>query len=326
MKVLVTGGSGFIGQHVCRRLRDDLGHTVVSFDKHYSEAIQNMGIKQYVGDIRKEILLWGALSEDPDVDVVVHLAAEVNVQNSMKDYMDASIRYHDVNVIGTLNLVRLAMECGVKRIIATSSSSVYAGYNESLLPARDGYGLWPISPYGASKAAMEIAMLPYERYSDALNQIILRPFCVYGPGMRPDLALYKFAEAIQEGREIVVYGKESARDFTFIDDLVDIILMFVGYDDMHDHPEGMKTFPLNRFNVCGGRSINISDAIRLLGLAMGKKPKVTYADPRPGDPAVSWGEAGYLETWYGWKPKVSFELGIRRFAEWFQLTRKEAQP
>ncbi|RMH11698.1 MAG: NAD-dependent epimerase/dehydratase family protein, partial [Gemmatimonadetes bacterium] len=221
--ILVTGGAGFIGSHLCERLLER-GHAVVSLDAYddfYDPAVKRANLDaardfdafvEREGDIRDPAAL-AALPDD--IDTVVHLAARAGVRPSLEQ----PALYADVNVMGTVRVLEFARVRGIGRIVFGSSSSVY-GNAERVPFVEDAAVDRPISPYAATKKAGE-ALCHVHHHLHGAAIVCLRFFTVYGPRQRPDLAIHKFARLMSEGRPVPMYGDgTSERDYTYIDDIL----------------------------------------------------------------------------------------------------------
>src|SRR4030067_3206693 len=228
MRILLTGGAGFIGSHLAERILAG-GHevwVVDNFDPYYDprqkrkniqEALLNKRFRLLEGDICNRFFLE-KLFRKVKVDSVIHLAAKAGVRSSLKQ----PNRYCDVNISGTFTLLETCRKHQVEYIIFGSSSSVYG---DCRIPYRErDPGLNPLSPYGATKLAGEQICSLYHRLY-GLKITALRFFTVYGPRQRPDMAIHKFTRLIQAGKQIEIYGQgNSQRDYTYINDMVDEIL------------------------------------------------------------------------------------------------------
>jgi len=232
MKVLVTGGAGFIGSHVCRRLLSE-GHEVVvidDFNDFYDPAIKRAniaslgsGVSTREGDIRDRDFVRRVFA-DGRFDTIIHLAARAGVRPSLKNPQ----LYIDTNITGTHNLLEAAREQGVGRFVFASSSSVYG--LSKVVPFNENLALpQTLSPYAATKIAGEHICGNYAHLYK-MRVVCLRFFTVYGPGQRPDLAIHKFTDAIHHGRSIPQFGDGSTRrDYTYIDDIVQGVMGALRY-------------------------------------------------------------------------------------------------
>lgn len=309
--VLVTGGAGFIGSHLVERLLQR-GTRVVVFDNYdafYSRerkganlaaVAEHPALTVVEGDIRERNALDKAFSVHAP-DAVVHLAARAGVRASVGQ---ASL-YTDINVIGTLNLLEVASQAHVRNFIFGSSSSVYAGND---VPFREESNAdRPVSPYAATKRAGELLAHTYSHLY-ALPVTCLRFFSVYGPRLRPDLAIYKFARLIARGDEVPIYGDGSAkRDCTYVDDIVEGIVAALG-----------TPRPYEIINLGDARTIPVSRIVALLEEHLGAKARCVFYPPNPSDAVVTYADITKARRLLGYEPKVPFEEGIARFVRWFR--------
>ncbi|MBM4347117.1 MAG: NAD-dependent epimerase/dehydratase family protein, partial [Deltaproteobacteria bacterium] len=224
--ILVTGGAGFIGSHLCERLLKG-GHSVIcldNFDSYYDPNLKIRNVEQIskkfpglftvvTGDIRNRDHLTDTLKKNR-IDVVFHLAARAGVRPSIAD----PLLYEDVNLKGTVTLLEVCKVFDIKDFIFASSSSVY-GENQRVPFSETDLDIQPISPYGATKRAGELLCYSYHHLF-GINVACLRIFTAYGPRQRPEMAIHKFTSLIDQGKEIPMYGDGSSkRDYTYIDDL-----------------------------------------------------------------------------------------------------------
>jgi len=313
--ILVTGAAGFIGSHLCERLLAD-GRTVVgidNFDPYYDRAIKERNLAGLRGHPRFSLVevdicdadaLADALAPHAgSVEAIVHLAALVGVRPSL----DAPVRYHEVNVLGTTHLLELAAANGIGRFILASSSSVY-GVNPRVPWREDDRDLLPISPYASSKLAAEMAGHVYS-HLHGIRFLALRFFTVYGPRQRPDLAIARFARAIREGRPIPVFGDGTTRrDYTYVGDIVEGIVQALGYED--------ERYAL--FNLGNDNTVALADMIEVLGETLGRAPIIERRPLQPGDVPQTWADISRARERLGWRPATSFPEGIREYVRWLE--------
>jgi UDP-glucose 4-epimerase len=305
-KILVTGGAGFIGSHVVDRLVQE--NEVVcldNFDPYYETAIKEKNIQHNLdnenfklvrGDIEDEQLLKGLLE---DVDYVIHEAAQAGVSPSVKDPKKTL----EVNVIGTLNLLKAALDSNVKKIVNASSSSVYG--KVEYLPYDEEHPTNPISPYGASKLAVEHYCSVFKELH-GLDTVSLRYFTVYGPRMRPDLAIHIFTRKALEGEPIEIFGDgNKTRDFTYIDDIVDATLLALEKDE-------------GTYNIGGGNRININELAKKIIHLTRSSSKIVYGESMKGDAEHTLANNTKAKKEFGWNPEVDIDEGLKRFVEWFK--------
>lgn len=313
MNVLVTGGAGFIGSHVCERLLG-IGHAVWTYDDlnaFYEPAIkqQNLAALKAAGgkfifvegDLTNRIALE-ALFRSVKFDQVIHLAARAGVRPSLQE----PALYQRVNVEGTVNLLEAARATGVKKITIASSSSVY-GVNAKVPFSENDPIFSAISPYAASKLACEALGHVYHHVY-GMDIAMLRFFTVYGPRQRPDLAIHKFAQLINRGKPIPVFGDGStARDYTYVSDTVAGVIACTE-----------REFGFEVFNLGESQTVKLSYLIELLENALGKKAVIDRQPPQPGDVPITFANIAKAREKLGYDPQVKIEEGIPKFVDWFR--------
>jgi UDP-glucuronate 4-epimerase len=321
VRVLVTGGAGFIGSHLCERLvaRGDEVVAVDNFDPFYDPAIKRRNLSRLAGSGRFRLIeadvcdpeaVESALGE-AEVDVLVHLAARPGVRPSI-ERPDLYVR---TNMEGTAGMLEVARRCGVRRFVFGSSSSVY-GDSASVPFTETDPVAHPISPYAATKRAGELLCHTY-RHLYGLSVVCLRFFTVYGPRQRPDLAIHKFARLMRAGEEIPFYGDGSTeRDYTYVDDIVQGVegaLAYTGH-----HPGAFEIV-----NLGESRTTSLAALVELLAEALGVRPRLRRLPPQPGDVARTFASVAKARALLGYDPRTPLEEGIARFVEWF---REEGTP
>jgi UDP-glucuronate 4-epimerase len=305
MKILLTGGAGFIGSHLLERLiaRGDDVAVVDDFNDYYDPAIKRSnlpkgGFRLHERDIRDAAAL--VASEKPDL--IVHLAARAGVRPSQAQ----PALYESVNVAGTLGLLEACRASGVGRFVFASSSSVYG--NAAVPFREDDEALKPISFYGATKLLGEHYIRIYS-HLHGLQATCLRFFTAYGPRQRPDMAIHAFTASISQGREIPMFGDGTTeRDYTYITDIVEGILGAI------DHPE-----PFGIYNLGESRTVTLRRLIELIGQYVGREPKIKQLPEQPGDVQRTFASIDRARARLGYAPKVAIEEGLRRFVEWYRL-------
>ncbi len=313
MNVLVTGGAGFVGFHVCERLLGD-GHAVWAFDDlnpFYEPAIKRANIRDLQALARPFTFVFGDLTDRAALDEVfasvrfdqvIHLAARAGVRPSLEE----PALYQRVNVEGTVNVLEAARRTGVGKLTLASSSSVY-GVNAKVPFAETDPIFRAISPYAASKLATEALGHVYHHLY-GLDIVVLRFFTVYGPRQRPDLAIHKFARLIAAGKPIPVFGDGStARDYTYVTDTVDGVMACT-----------RQAFGYEIFNLGESQTVTLSRLIALLEQRLGRKAVIDRQPPQPGDVPITYADITKARSQLGYAPRVSIEEGIRRFVEWFK--------
>jgi len=322
--VLLTGGAGFIGSHVSEALlRRGLQLSVVdNLDDFYSPTAKRANLEevQKVGKFcfcELDLCDFDALRQaisDLRPDTIIHLAARAGVRPSIENPQ----LYERVNVAGTVNLLELARQLGVKRFIFGSSSSVY-GITNRVPFAEDDPCLRPISPYAATKLAGEFLCHTYAHLY-GLAAVCLRFFTVYGPRQRPDLAIRKFTDLMESGKPIPVFGDGSmGRDYTFVDDIVAGVLAALDYQFP---PEGT---PFDIFNLGNSHPVSLNELIATLERVTGR---VAIRDRRalqPGDVPITWANTDKASRMLGYRPATSLAVGLERFVRWFRDETQAAQ-
>jgi len=313
-KILVTGGAGFIGSTLTERLlaRGDRVVCLDDFDDFYDPAIKRRNLTAALtspdfrlveGDICDLPLLQSLFAEE-GFDVVVHIAARAGVRPSILQ----PLLYQKVNVEGSTNLFEMARQHDVANFVFTSSSSVY-GENEKVPFAETDPVDYPISPYAATKRAGELIAHTYHHLF-GLNITCLRPFTVYGPRQRPEMAIHLFTHAILEGKPIRMFGDgSSSRDYTYIDDLVDGFLRAI------DRPLGFEIINLGEHEVT-----TLRELIDLLAEATGKEAIIDQQPMQPGDVPRTYADVTRAKELLGYQPHTSMREGMRRFVEWYLAT------
>jgi UDP-glucuronate 4-epimerase len=316
MNVLVTGGAGFIGSHVCERLLLE-GHSVWALDDlndFYDPALKQANVRELQTLARPFEFVYGDLANGAVVqevfgsvrfDQVIHLAARAGVRPSLAE----PALYQRINVEGTVNVLEAARRTGARKLILASSSSVY-GVNAKVPFAESDPVFRAISPYAASKLACEALGHVYHHVY-GLDIVMLRFFTVYGPRQRPDLAIHKFARLVREGRPLPVYGDGStARDYTFISDILDGILACT-----------RREFGYEIYNLGESQTVTLNRLIELLETALGKRAIRDLQPLQPGDVPVTCADISKARAQLGYCPRVPIEQGIPRFIEWLSRAR-----
>lgn len=308
MRIAVTGAAGFIGSHLVAELlaRDHTVDGCDNFDPFYGRATKERNLSS-VWDHPRFTFLEADVRESEavtalvrDCECCIHLAAKAGVRPSLS----APGEYHDVNVGGTLRLLEAAALEGVAKVVFASSSSVYGEGAPS--PFREDAELGtPLSPYASTKVAGEKLC---EDLAQAFETtVILRVFTVYGPRQRPDLAIHKFARIISEDQEIPVYGDtESARDYTYIDDIVEGICRSLDWSE-----------DFGIFNLGAGSPVTLDGMIRVLERSLGRRARRRSLPAQSGDMQSTWADISKARATLGYEPAKSFQEGVDLFCEWF---------
>lgn len=312
--ILVTGGAGFIGSHLVASLLDEGRFEVVvvdDFNDFYAPALKRDNVAAYVGrpgfrlieaDIRDRERMTRVFAETR-FETVVHLAARAGVRPSLAE----PVLYAETNIGGTLNLLELSRESGVRQFVFGSSSSVY-GINAKIPFSEDDPVRQPISPYAVTKAAGELLCHTYA-HLHGIRCVALRFFTVYGARQRPDLAIHKFARLISEGRPIPVFGDGTTRrDYTYIDDIIAGIRAAMDYDaSMYE-----------AINLGESRTVELRELIALIEKELGREASIDRQPLQPGDVPQTYADISKARRLLGYHPQTPIEEGIRRFVAWFR--------
>ncbi len=311
MRVLVTGGAGFIGSHLVESLVGS-GHEVVvmdDFNDFYSPAIKRANLAAVAGrveisetDIRDESAVDAVFQRSGPFDQIVHLAARAGVRPSIVEPR----LYLDTNIGGTFNLLECARKHGVPKFVLASSSSVY-GVTKTVPFSEDISISQTISPYAATKMACEQLCSNYAHLY-GMQVVALRFFTVYGPRQRPDLAIHKFTRNIWEGKTIDQYGDGTTRrDYTYVDDIIQ------GVRAAMDH----HGKPFDIFNLGESETTQLRDLIAKIEEALGRKASIRLLPEQPGDVPLTCADISKARRVLGYQPTTPIAVGIPKFVEWF---------
>lgn len=329
-RVFVTGSAGFIGFHLCRLLVHE-GFVVHGYDgmtdyydvalkqRRHQMLLQSDAFSRTEGMLEDEALLSKVI-DGFRPDVVVHLAAQAGVHYSLENPRT----YLDANIIGAFNVMEAARRLGVQHLLMASTSSVY-GANTEMPFSEVEKADTQLTIYAATKKANESMAHAYAHIHD-LPTTMFRFFTVYGPWGRPDLALYKFVDAILDGRPIDIYNHgDMYRDFTYVDDLVRAIRLLIDVVPVRPQdgvvPEGDSLSPVAPWRVV---NIGNSDMVRLLDFVdaiedcLGLKAERNYMGMQTGDVPATWADAELLKTLTGYRPMTDFRDGIAQFVDWYR--------
>lgn len=305
MKILVTGGAGFLGTHLCRAL-NEAGHELKIIDLK-----ENPEFPTVVADVRDTERM---LEEVKDVDAVFHLASLIEAGESVEE----PAKYTDYNVMGTISVLEAMRQNGVKTFIFSSSAAVYG---EPLnVPIKEDDRTMPINPYGMTKLAMEALLSSYCQ-AHSFTGIALRYFNLYGPEEhhQPEThAIPRFIKQIQEGSEVTVWGSgEHQRDYIHIRDIVDAHLKALDFSQS-DPNVGRYHY----LNLSTERPSSVLDIVNIISETLGKEANIKHFPPRPGDPLVLVADASKARELLGWQAKVHLEEGLRETVEYFKNLQK----
>ncbi|NKJ03602.1 NAD-dependent epimerase [Rhizobium sp. SG741] len=331
MRYLITGTAGFIGFHLAKRLLDE-GHFVVGFDgmtpyydvklkeKRTAILARSNGFKAVTGMLEDKAALDHA-AELAEPDVIVHLAAQAGVRYSLENPRS----YVDSNVTGSFNVLELARNLQPKHLLLASTSSVY-GANEKIPFAESDKADEQMTIYAATKKSMELMAHSYAHLFH-VPTTAFRFFTVYGPWGRPDMALFKFVDAIRNDRPIEIYGEgKMSRDFTYIDDLVEGIIRLIDVIPSEENRVVSDTItdtlsknaPFRVVNIGGGQPVGLMTFVETIETMLGKKAIRQMLPMQPGDVHNTYAVPDLLVALTGFKPQIEVDEGVRRFVEWYQ--------
>lgn len=310
MRILVTGGAGFIGSHLVEKLLG-AGHAAAildDFNDFYDPQIKRANIEKISKDVPvhhvdlREDAAVRNLFHREKFDTIAHLAARAGVRPSIQHPQ----LYYDTNVTGTLHLLDAARATGVERFIFASSSSVY-GVSKTVPFSEEQHLTQTISPYAATKIAAEFLCSTYSHLYQ-LRVVALRYFTVYGPRQRPDLAIHQFTKKIHAGQPIDQFGDGTTRrDYTYIDDIIQGTMAALTYDG-----------PLfDIFNLGESETIQLKDLIEKIEKALGKKAKINQLPEQLGDVPLTCADISKARKLLGYNPATQLSEGLPRFIEWF---------
>src|SRR5205809_6776832 len=317
MRILVTGGAGFIGSHLVEKLLA-AGHDVAildDFNDFYDPQIK----RENVSAVSKDVAIRHVDLRDSGAvrnvfhrekfEAIAHLAARAGIRPSIQHPQ----LYYDTNVTGTLHLLEAARVTGVQRFIFASSSSVY-GASKTIPFSEVQHLTQTLSPYGATKIGGEFLCSTYSHLYQ-LRVVALRYFTVYGPRQRPDLAIHQFTRRIYAGQPIDQFGDGTTRrDYTYIDDIIQGTMAALDYEG-----------PLfDIFNLGESETIRLKDLISAIENALGKKAKINRLPEQSGDMSLTCADISKARGLLGYNPSTRFSDGLPRFIDWF-LRMKERQ-
>jgi UDP-glucose 4-epimerase len=305
--ILVTGGAGFIGSHLVREMlnRGDRVRVLDNLSTGSKANLAGLDIDFIEGDIRDATVVQESID---GVDFIFHLAAFISVAGSMED----PLACYDANLNGSLSVLMQAGQAGVQRVVLASSAAVY-GESESIVA--ENYPLNPLSPYAASKLAMEqVAKLFSQSFS--LETVCLRFFNAYGPRQSPDspyaAAIPKFIQVMLAGKPATIHGDgHQTRDFVYVGDIVEAMLLGADGDSIDGRV----------FNIAGGKSVPINELVEILQRFFPETPDPVFAPPRQGDLRFSEADISLAERSLGYRPRIDLQEGLEITVEWFRANR-----
>ena len=310
--ILVTGGAGFIGSHLIDKFLADENRIICldNLNDYYNPRIKKLNQSDYLphpnytfvkGDIRDKIILTD-LFKTHDFDIVVHLAAMAGVRPSIED----PVLYTDVNINGTQTLLEAMMGSSVKKFVFASSSSVY-GNNKKTPFSEDDIVNFQISPYGATKKMGEVMCYTYHHLS-GISTSCLRFFTVYGPRQRPEMAIHKFTRMMKNEHAIPFFGDGStARDYTFIDDIINGIIGSIEVDDQ---------FII--YNLGNSEPVKLDELVQVIGERLDVDPILDRQKLPLGDVQQTFADVSRAKSRLNYKPSISIEEGVGRFVDWYE--------
>lgn len=316
MRVLITGGAGFIAYHLASALLKNRIEVSLldNFNDFYDPEIKRQNVRDLQSEGQLPIHVVDILNheklrevfEKTRPDIVVHLAAWAGVRPSL----EKPELYSSVNVTGTVNLLEMAREFSTQCFIFGSSSSVYGGSTRVPFTEEDPVSS-PISPYAATKRAGELLCNTYS-HNYAMHITCLRFFTVYGPRQRPEMAIHKFARLMFEGKEVPIFGKgDSRRDYTYAEDIVAGILAAIKLNPRFEI-----------MNLGESQTISLLEVVEHLEHALGKKARLIHLPVQPGDMEATYADITRARKLLGYSPQTQFKEGIRIFADWFLQSRR----
>ncbi len=323
MHLLITGGAGFIGSNLIRKLfesKPGIRITCIdNFDPFYSADIKQLNIRPFKIHPDFQFVYLDLATTNPSElremigdtpDLVIHMAAKAGVRPSIEN----PLAYQQANIIGLQHLLDYVTENGIQKFIFASSSSVY-GINDHF-PWKEDETLMPISPYAMTKQAGEMLGHVYSRLH-SLRFIALRFFTVYGPGQRPDLAIHKFTKAILQGKPITLYGEgNTSRDYTYVDDIVQGVISAMDYDQTN----------FEIINLGNHYSVTLKDLVSELENVLEKKAAIEYLPEQPGDVPKTYADITKAQKLLNYHPSTQLNDGLHKFVQWFKANEEILLP
>ena len=315
---IVTGAAGFIASRVSAYLLN-AGHRVIGVDNlndaydvrlkewRLAALLDQPGFDFVKADISDQSIIGRLLEKSRAVDAVLNLAARAGVRQSVENPWV----YLDANATGTLNMLEFCRRSNTRKFVLSSTSSLYGAHNP--LPySEDADTTRPLSPYAASKKAAEAMCFSYHHLY-GVDVSVLRYFTVYGPAGRPDMAVFRFVQAIREGRQMTVYGDgKQSRDFTYIDDIA------------RGTVAALKPVGFRVVNLGSDRPVALADVISTIEGEIGRKANIQYRPAHEADVPATWANIGVAREVLGWQPETDYRTGIRNAVEWYLANREFA--
>ncbi len=333
MKILVTGASGFIGFHLCKKLLQN-NYEVIGIDNFNSyydtslkedrfKELKKISSKKYFQIYREDIKNFSSLDKifrNSQPDIVVNLAAQAGVRYSIENPSE----YVQTNLVGFANILECCRIQNVKHFVYASSSSVYGGNTK--MPFSENQSVdHPVSLYAATKKSNELMAHSYSHLYN-IPATGLRFFTVYGPWGRPDMALFLFTKAILRDQKIKVFNNgKMIRDFTYIDDVAESLLRIIfkpstpddSFDTNNPNPN-TSWAPHRIYNIGNSNPSSLMDYIRAIENCLGIEAKKEFLPLQMGDVPSTSSNCSELESWIGFRPKTSISDGVRKFVEWYR--------
>lgn len=330
-RILITGSAGFIGYHLARLLLDQ-GHEILGYDgmteyydvrlkrRRHAELLQNPGFRA-VEAMLEDQPAFDAAADGFAPEVIIHLAAQAGVRYSL----EAPRSYLDSNIIGTFSVMEAARRHRVAHLMMASTSSVY-GANEKMPFAETDRADHPLTIYAATKKATEAMGHSYASLWK-IPTTMFRFFTVYGPWGRPDMALYRFVDAILGGVPIDIYNHgEMFRDFTYVDDLARAISLLIPAAPPLVEGRGAAipgdslspAAPWRIVNIGNSEKVRLLDFVDAIEEALGMKATRNLMPMQMGDVPATWADAALLKALTGYRPSTDFREGVRRFVAWYR--------
>jgi UDP-glucuronate 4-epimerase len=333
-RILVTGTAGFIGFHLARRLIE-AGHFVTGVDNlspYYDVRLKEArhALLSQSNLFRKHMLdicdapALRKIVEDDRTDIVIHLAAQAGVRYAL-EHPDA---YVQTNVVGTFNILELCRAIQPRHVLIASTSSAY-GANAAMPFRETDRSAHPLTIYAATKGAAELMSHSYAHLW-RIPTTVFRFFTVYGPWGRPDMAYFKFVDAILAGRPIDVYNHgDLERDFTYVDDLVEGIVRLIDCAPEIGKPVSAcdslsPVAPWRLVNIGRGEPVRLLDFIGEIEKCLGRKAELRMLDMQPGDAPKTFASAELLQALTGYRPATPLSVGMKAFVEWHRAHMGEA--